>query len=290
MPLSPATLALVHAAQQNETTEAEIYRQLARATTHLGNRDVLEKIATEETKHAAYWATLTNVTLKPEAGIVRKYVWIARLLGLTFGIKLMERGEKIAQVNYEAMAVEFPEAKHIQADEERHEQQLISLIDEQKLAYIGSIVLGLSDALVELTGALAGFTLALRQPKLIAAVGLITGLAASMSMAASEYLSTKSEAHGKHPARAALYTGSAYVGTVVLLILPFLLLPNVFLSLIISLGFAAIIIAAFTSYTAVAQDLPFGKRFWEMAGLSFGVAAVSFGIGYLIRGLFGVDV
>ncbi len=126
MPLSPATLALVHAAQQNETTEAEIYRQLARATTHPGNRDVLEKIAAEETKHAAYWGTLTNETLAPKRSTVRKYVWIARLLGLTFGIKLMERGEKTAQVNYEAMTVDFPEAKHIQADEERHEQQLIS--------------------------------------------------------------------------------------------------------------------------------------------------------------------
>jgi len=290
MPLSPTTLSLIRSAQQNEVTEAEIYRQLAQATTHPGNRDVLERIAAEEMKHAAYWATLSNVTPTPKRSTVRKYVWIAKLLGLTFGIKLMERGEKTAQVNYEAMATDFPEARNIQADEERHEHQLISLIDEQKLAYIGSIVLGLSDALVELTGALAGFTLALRQPKLIAAVGLITGLAASMSMAASEYLSTKSEGHGKHPTRAAFYTGSAYVGTVVLLILPFLILTNVFLSLSMSLGLAVIIIAAFTSYTAVAQDLPFGKRFWEMAGLSFGVAAVSFGIGYVIRGLFGVDV
>ncbi len=291
MPLSSATLALVRAAQQNETTEAEIYRRLAAVTTHQANRDVLLHIAEEEIKHAAYWATHTHTSLTPKAGTVRKYVWIARLLGLTFGVKLMERGEKTAQVNYEAMALEFPEARAIQADEERHEKQLINMIDEQKLAYVGSIVLGLNDALVELTGALAGFTLALQSPKLIAAVGLITGIAASFSMAASEYLSTKSEkANSKHPGRAALYTGTAYVGTVFLLILPFLLLSNVFISLALTLALAAGIIAAFTGYTAVAQDLPFGKRFAEMAGLSFGVAVVSFGIGYAIRRIFNVDV
>lgn len=290
MSLPPTTLALIRAAQQNEVTEAEIYRRLAAATKHPTNREVLERIAEEEAKHAAYWATLTNTILQPKLSAVRKYVWIARLLGLTFGVKLMERGEKTAQINYEAMAQEFPQARNIQMDEERHEQQLIAMIDEQKLAYIGSIVLGLNDALVELTGALAGFTLALRQPKLIAAVGLITGLAASMSMAASEYLSTKAEKGNKRPTQAALYTGLAYVGTVTLLIAPFLILTNVFLSLVISLGLATCVIAAFTSYTAVAQDLPFGKRFWEMAGLSFGVAAVSFGIGMLVRTVFNVDI
>ena len=55
------------------------------------------------------------------------------------------------------------------------------------------MVLGLNDALVELTGALAGFTLAFRNTCLIAMAGFITGIAASLSMAASEYLSTKSE-------------------------------------------------------------------------------------------------
>jgi vacuolar iron transporter family protein len=40
----------------------------------------------------------------------------------------------------------------------------------------------------------------------------------------------------------------------------------------------------------VARDLPFWRRFAEMAGISLGVAAISFGIGYLVRAVFGVDV
>ncbi|MFA6909217.1 MAG: VIT1/CCC1 family protein, partial [Patescibacteria group bacterium] len=269
--LDPRTLSLIASAQQNEVTENAIYLRLAASMKEEHNRQILEKIAAEESRHASFWQQYTKKTVKPRAWTVFKYTWIARLFGLTFGVKLMERGEKQAQVNYAEITKIIPEARNIQSDEENHEKQLIGLIDEKKLAYIGSIVLGLNDALVELTGALAGFTLALQTPHLIAAVALITGLAASMSMATSEYLSTKSESHGKHPGRAALYTGVAYVGTVILLILPFLLLSNVYVSLAISLMVAAIIIAAFTGYTAIAQDLPFGKRFGEMAGLSFGV-------------------
>ncbi|HPJ72903.1 MAG TPA: rubrerythrin family protein, partial [bacterium] len=40
---------------------------------------------------------------------------------------------------------------------------------------------------------------------------------------------------------------------------------------------------------SVARDLPFLRRFLEMAGISLGVAAASFGVGYLVRALLGVD-
>src|SRR5574341_282925 len=104
-------------------------------------------------------------------------------------------------------------------EEDMHEQKLLAMLDEEHLHYVGSVVLGLNDALVELTGALAGLTLALQNTELIALTGLITGIAASLSMAASEYLSTRSEETEKHPFRAAVYTGIAYIITVTLLIL-----------------------------------------------------------------------
>ncbi len=131
----------------------------------------------------------------------------------------MEQGEQAAQVNYAAVAKEIPEAAKYQEDEDKHENQLIDMLDEERLQYAGSVVLGLNDALVELTGALAGLTLALQNVKLIALSGLITGIAASLSMAASEYLSTRSEKTSKQPVRAAIYTGIAYIITVTLLIL-----------------------------------------------------------------------
>ena len=57
-------------------------------------------------------------------------------------------------------------AQKIAEDEERHEQKLLAILDEERLQYVGSMVLGLNDALVELTGTLAGLTLALQNTKL----------------------------------------------------------------------------------------------------------------------------
>ena len=51
-----------------------------------------------------------------------------------------------------------------------------------RLEYMGSVVLGLNDALVEFTGALAGFTLALSDSRLTALTGSITGIAAALSI------------------------------------------------------------------------------------------------------------
>jgi VIT1/CCC1 family predicted Fe2+/Mn2+ transporter len=177
-------------------------------------------------------------------------------------------------------------------DEERHEHELLKAFDEELLRYVGSIVLGLNDALVELTGALAGLTLALRNTRLIALAGLVTGLAASLSMAASEYLSTKSEgeSEGKSALKSAVYTGLTYVLTVALLIAPYLIFPDYVLCLAVTLALSVLIILSFTYYTAVAKDLPFARRFLEMAGISLGVAVISFGIGYVVRLLLGVDV
>jgi VIT1/CCC1 family predicted Fe2+/Mn2+ transporter len=157
------------------------------------------------------------------------------------------------------------------------------------LKYAGSIVLGLNDALVELTGALAGLTLALQNTRLIALTGSITGIAAALSMGASEYLSTKSEETAKSPLMASIYTGAAYIVTVILLILPYLLLDNYYACLGVTLAVAVTIIALFNYYISVAKDEPFRKRFLEMAGLSLGVAGLSFLVGYLIRSVLGVD-
>jgi VIT1/CCC1 family predicted Fe2+/Mn2+ transporter len=218
------------------------------------------------------------------------YVLISRIFGFTFGVKLMEAGESGAGINYGALVEVVSEAERIADDEHAHEDELLGLLDEERLRYTGSMVLGLSDALVELTGALAGLTLALRNGPLIAMTGLITGIAAALSMAASEYLSTKSEENRKNPLKAAFYTGFAYLTTVGILILPYLLLENYILSLACTLVAAVLIIAAFMYYISVAKGLDFKARFLEMTGLSLAVAAVSFGIGLALRHFFDLDI
>jgi VIT1/CCC1 family predicted Fe2+/Mn2+ transporter len=276
--------------QENEITEYHIYSRLAGSVGDEENREVLRKIAEDERRHYDEWKEITGEDVDPRRLDIWRYTLIGRTLGFTFALKLMERGEEGAQENYEALVREIPKAEAIMQDENAHEEALLEMLDEELLRYTGSIVLGLSDALVELTGALAGLTLALQDTTLIALSASITGIAASLSMGASEYLSTKSEETSKSPTKAALYTGLTYIVTVLLLVLPYLLVANYFICLLIALTVGVLIIAAFNVYVAVAQDEPFRRRFVEMAGLSLGVSAVSFLIGLVVRNLFGVEV
>jgi VIT1/CCC1 family predicted Fe2+/Mn2+ transporter len=278
-------------AQCSEITEHNVYAKLAKAIKGAHNKKVLQDISNDELRHYNIWKKYTKEDVKPSKFKLWKYYLISRIFGLTFGIKLMEKGEELAQATYDNIAKVLPVAKKIEEDENRHEKALIALIDEEKLKYVSSVVLGLNDALVELTGALAGFTLALQKTRIVAVAGLITGIAASLSMAVSEYLSSIHEEKGeKNPFKASVYTGFAYLLTVLFLIFPFLLLPNVFISLGWTLANAIIVILIFTYYVSVAKDLSFRKRFIEMALISLGVAALSFGIGYLVRILFGIEI
>lgn len=185
--------------------------------------------------------------------------------GVTFAVRRLELGEKETSGVYS----QYPSMEHfaeMARDEQHHEEKLIEMIDEERLQYMGSVVLGLNDALVEFTGALAGFTLALNDTKLIALTGSITGIAAALSMASSEYLSTKSEkTHNKRPVKAAIYTGIAYIITVVALVGPFILLSSPVLALCIMLVMALLIIAFFNYYYAIARNESFKRRFTEMA-------------------------
>ncbi|HSF82757.1 MAG TPA: VIT1/CCC1 transporter family protein [Anaerolineales bacterium] len=276
--------------QRIEITEHQIYSRLAKRVKEPENREILERIAEDELRHSQDLRKYTQREIKPNRWHIFKYTLISRIFGFTFGIKLMERGEEAAQANYAQLRGKIPEIDRWIHEEEIHEQNLLAMLDEERLRYAGSVVLGLNDALVELTGALAGLTLALRDVKLIALSGLITGIAASLSMAASEYLSTRSEETQKRPVQAAVYTGIAYVITVALLVLPYLVIPNYFIDLAIALVVAVLIIAIFNYYISVAKNEPFRPRFLEMAGLSLGVAAFSFIIGFFIRQWLGVEV
>ena len=202
----------------------------------------------------------------------------------------MEKGEEKAQINYALIAAEVPEALEVADDENQHEKELLGLIQEEHLKYMGSIVLGLNDALVEILGTLAGLTFALQNTKLVALAGIITGIAGALSMSSSEYLSNRAE--GKHDMaiKSSVFTGIAYIVAVIFLVAPFLIFSSVFIGLLAALFDSILIVFLFTYYVSVANDQPFRKRFLEMVVLSSVVGLISFGLGYVVRIMFGIEV
>ena len=275
-------------AQRTEITEHHIYMKLAERSKNESNANVLKRIGLQEKMHADYWQTITGKDLKPNRSKVRWIVFLAGFLGLTFVLKLMEKREGTGSKLYTDLNQYFPGTDKLAEDEQEHEKEILNMLVEKHLKYVGSIVLGLNDALVEVTGALAGFTLALGDTRVSSLAGLVTGISAAFSMAASDYLSSKAD-NEPHPGTSAMYTGLSYIVTVALLIMPFLLVGNKFIALGIVLSIAVLIIFGFNYYISVAKDLNFKRRFLEMTLISLGVAAFSFLAGYGLKALLGVD-
>jgi len=287
--IEPRLLARLLTAQRNEITESGVYRRLARLERDPENRRTLERIAADEARHYADFRAISGRDVEPDRWRLGAYVMVVRVFGLTFGVKLMEKGEQRAQGVYRELERTYPQLAGVRADEESHERALLGMLNDERLDYMGSVVLGLNDALVELTGALAGLTFAFQNTRLIALSGLVTGIAASFSMAASEYLSTRADG-GENAGKSSLYTGLAYIATVLVLVSPYLLLQNYLACLAWTMGLAVVIIFGFTFYLAISKDMDFRTRFLEMAGISLGVAALSFGIGIVVKRLLGVEI
>ncbi len=289
-PISPEVRQQLIHAQREEITEYHIYNRLAEQIRDPENRQVLKQIANDELKHYKMWAAHTNKEVSPDSWEIRKYYWISKIFGLTFGLKLMEKGEEKAQINYGLIATEVPEALSVAEDENQHEKELLGLIQEEHLKYMGSIVLGLNDALVEILGTLAGLTFALQNTRLVALAGIITGIAGALSMSSSEYLSNKAEGKDDLAIKSSVFTGIAYVIAVIFLVAPYLIFTSPFVALLVALFDSIVIVFLFTYYLSVANDQPFRKRFVEMVVLSTVVGLISFGLGYLVRILFGIEV
>lgn len=289
--ISQTSFDIIKRMQQSELTESVIYEEIAKFAKGDENKKTLRRLATEEKAHYEIWKKYTGIEMKPEKWKIFKYKMIARIFGFTFAVKLMERGEEQSQDEYVKLADEVEESILIRQQEEEHENALLGMLDEERLQYVGSMVLGLNDALVELTGSLAGFTFAMQNTRLIALSGLIIGISATFSMASSEFLAARSE--GRDDAlKSCTYTGVAYLITVILLIAPYLIFGNsqYIFALICMMLIVVLIIAGFTYYTSIAQDQPFTSRFLEMAIISIGVAVISFFVGVLAKKFLGVDI
>ncbi|MBN1699462.1 MAG: VIT1/CCC1 transporter family protein [Spirochaetales bacterium] len=285
--------AIIRKMQKNEITEYHIYSRIASSVKHEANKKILLSIAEDERRHYNRLKELTGTEIRPNRIKVWFYYIISLVLGISFGLKLMENGESIATRIYADLSEKNEFLRALSMDEQKHEKELLGVLSEERLEYAGSIILGLNDALVELTGALAGLTLALQKNDLIALAGLVTGFAASLSMAASGYLSSKEEAdrqENKNPLKAALYTGVAYVITVILLIFPYFLGLTPFAALALTLAIALCIIFLYTFYITTAKGIKFWRRFLEMAVISLTIAAIGFLAGLGLKHLLGVDV
>jgi len=288
--ISKELMKLVEKAQVDEEQGAILYAFMAKREKNEENKKLLNQMSEDEAKHAAVWKNITKKNLKPSKLSILWFKILTVIMGYTFVVKKMQKQESLAQVGYEKMQAELPEAAKVLEDERRHEKELYNMLDEERLHYIGAMVLGLNDALVELTGAIAGITFALANTRLVALTAIITGVSATFSMAASNYLAERAD-NNPNALKSSIYTGMAYLVTVALLVLPYLLFPiHMYLpAFVVMLLTVIFIIMFFNYYISVAKEEPFLKNFATMSGISLTVAIISYVIGILARELLGIE-
>ena len=270
-------------AQKTEITEHYIYDRLSHSVKGDRNREILQRISKDELKHHNLCNYYTCIEVKPSKFKIWLYYVISRLFGITFGLKLMERSEDRAHTAYQQLAKAIPEVENVILDEERHGNELIDMIDDERLEYSSDIVRGLNVALVEITGALAGFTFGLQDRNLVLIAGLIIGITVSLSTTSTEYIATKSSTSLKNPLKSAFYAWLANIVAIAFLLLPYLIISNIYLALGFMILDAVIIIFILTFYLSVARGTSAIKMFLEMTAVSLGIAALAFGIGFLAR-------
>lgn len=277
--------------QKDELMGAKLYAFMSGIEKNQANSEILKNMSNDEISHAQTWEKYTEVSVKHSAIILLINKIITVILGYTFILKKLRKTERLTAEDYNLIKKEIPEAEKMADDENKHEGKLIGMLDEERLKYVGSMVLGLNDALVELTGAIAGVTFALANTKLVALTGIVTGISATLSMSASNYLAEHADGN-KNAFKSSVYTGIAYVSTVFMLVLPYLLFPSdmYLAAFFLMIAIVILIILFFNYYISVAKDEPFFKRFAGMLSISMSVAILSFVIGLAAKRILGLDV
>ena len=155
----------------------------------------------------------------------------------------------------------------------------------KKFDYRAPIILGMHDAIVSLTGLIAGLALAFQDKAIIIISCIISSITASLSMGAANYLAVKT-INKTHALGAALYTGGAYMLTCVLLIFPFFIFNNRILTLC-AVFLMALYIIFFFNFLFYRKS-QFQRHFYEMLIICATVSFVAFLIGNCSKYFLGI--
>ncbi len=281
---------------RHEFRDYSVYHALAETESNPEFRRILEDLATQEWNDYQSWLALSEKkTFSVSSFEIARAKLLRKILGITFIARYLKRREDKIILKMESLMKDAPEEfiEHIKSsiDHERaSEQELVDQIKEEKVEFISSVVLGLNDGLIELTGALTGFSFALQKASLVALTGSITGIAAALSMTASAYMQARHDEGGKDPKKSALYTGVSYFIVVCLLVAPFIITGSTNVGLAIMGLMIFLIITSISYYTAVLFDRSFRLQFTQMFIFSVGVAAISFFLGSFLRMMTGITV
>jgi vacuolar iron transporter family protein len=293
--LNPELARLAALSAQEEYADHALYLALSRRERNPDFKKALEDIARGEASHFEFWKTYAP-SAKVSARRLRIYfILLIRLtLGLTFTMKFMERHEAKLHKLYRVIAEMIPLADKTRFNamvesEENQEGVLIGAIQENRVKYMSFIVLGLADAVVEISGIHAGSLGIYGETKLAGLAGIIAGMAASVAMASAAFAQAKQGFQGSAK-WSAIYTGVSYMITAIFLALPYFLTGSMVWALGTSLVIGVMLVALMTFYDTIISARPFKRQFGEIAIIILAASAALFAIGTLVGQYLGIRI
>ncbi len=280
----------------DEYADFTLYDRLARRSANNSSfAEVLRQLSATERRHYEFWKKYVP-DAEPKFSKAKLYLvlFFRTVFGLTFAVRYLERHESIVLKQYRSVEGVIPQVdktafQEILADEEQHEREFRGRVESSSIRYISFVVLGLADALVEITGIHAGSLGIYNSTEIAGLAGIIAGGAASLAMASAAFAQAKQGFQGS--ARlSAVYTGVSYFVTAVILAAPYFLTKSLADALSASLFLAVVILALATYYSSVISYKPFRKDFFEILLIMFGVTTALYFFGYFIRDLTGITV
>ncbi|MFP3268935.1 MAG: VIT1/CCC1 family protein [Desulfurococcales archaeon] len=278
----------------DELIDSEVYNALSAHEKDPKRREILKRMSVEEKNHSDFWRELLGRDCKTK-GLKTKILLmllLRKVLGLTFVSMFLERHEEEVVHFYKGIEKSLPpeasgKLKAIIEDEERHELEIISSLDEKIVKYMSFVILGLADAIVEINGVHAGFLGVTESTIVTGIAGLVVGLSAAISMSSAAYLQAKHDV-GKSPKTSAIMTGIAYILAVLALALPYFLIRRMISAFAVSVSLGIVMIAGFTYYASILQRKEFLREFLESTALMMGTALASYIFGDALGTFFGI--
>jgi len=257
--------------------------------------EALRQLSATEKRHYEFWKKyLPDEEPKFSRAKLFLVLLLQRLFGITFAVRYLERHESRVIKEYKSVESLIPEEDRAAfdemiRDEEQHEKEFGRRVESSSVRYISFVVLGLADALVEISGIHAGSLGIYNVTEIAGLAGVIAGGAASLAMASAAFAQAKQGFQGS-AGLSAIYTGASYFVAAVLLATPYFLTKVMVDALAASLTLAVTILALATYYSSVISGKPFSRDFAEILLILLGATVVLYFFGYFIRIETGISI
>ena len=117
--------------QQGELDAVLMYNALAKAVKREPDSATFKQLAKEEGRHAQVFHQYTQTALQPKTLKSRLLPMLYRLLGRRLLYPLIAKGEYKAEKGYQHLIADFSDVASVAADEKRHGDTVMSLLNEQ---------------------------------------------------------------------------------------------------------------------------------------------------------------